>query len=111
MFVKELPRGDNVPGSSIRITVMTGQGLSQCRLIGIHKHWSNRIERVQTHPSRAAAREKAKHHLFPEMLVGAMSPDLSKLAQPPTYLAAAISVVPLYVFDRDGFVTSFHFVV
>ena len=84
------------------------QRVREFRLVGRHQYCPHPFERIEAHPRRAATREKAKHHLFPEMLVSALLADLAKLAKTLSYLFTAYFVVPLDGVDGDRFGTSLH---
>lgn len=99
MLTKKLARSNNVSGPSIRISMNAAQRTGKFRLIACQQDWFNGFERVQTHPCRTSAREKAIDHFGPQMLVTATGSDLSKLAKPPLNLAAPLPMRPLNILD------------
>ncbi len=108
MFEQKLPRGYDVAGTGIRVTMHTRQGTRHLRLIAVHQNWLDGLKRAQPHPCRAPAGKETKDHLFPQMTVRPARPYRNKLRQPPAYFIPPLGMSFPYIFNSYRLFFSFH---
>lgn len=91
----------NVFRAGVGIAMMPDECPCQFGLIGSHQDRPDRIEGRHPHLCRAASREETENHLFEEIDVAALAPDICEFSKPLSDLLPSFSMGGDDVLDRD----------